>query len=189
MSTRITFAFMFLALGCGASQASETTTTTPATHERERASTPVEPSAVAAEPIVEVSATAPPMNAALHVEVMRMERQALELERVASLIVEARESALQENDPEVHPCEGGGAVESLRALGTSGVAGATFALDAVRSLEDWCLRRTQPEPNPRETRRLLRALESELSRSESNARAAQRNLIEAAATLRPVAGE
>lgn len=189
MSTRLPLAVMFLALGCGASQVSETTTTTPVAPERESPSAAVAPSEVAAEPTADVSTTAAPVNPALRVEVMRMERQALELERVASLIVEARESALQENDPEVHPCEGGGAVESLRALGTSGVAGASFALDAVRSLEDWCMRRTQPAPNPRETRRLLRALESELSRSESNARAAQRNLTEAAAALRPVAGE
>ena len=186
MSTRLSFAFVFLALGCGASQA---TPATRVTHENESPSTSVEPTEVAAEPTVEVSTTLAPSNPALRVEVMRMERRALELERVASLIVEARESVLHANDPDVHPCEGGGALESLRALGTSGVAGAAFALDAVRSLEDWCTRSTQPEPNPREQRRLLRALESALNRSESHARSEQRNLTEAAAALRPVAGE
>jgi len=176
------FAIVLLLVGgCGASQAGENTTA-------ERSEGSLSPPSRAADEESQAIGipSAEPTNPALRIELMRLERQARELERVASLVAEARESALHQND--TLPCEDGGAIESLRALGISGVAGASFALDAVNALQAWCMRRL-PDPNPREQRRVLRALESELSRCESHARAGQRNLIEAADALRPVIGE
>lgn len=118
-----------------------------------------------------------------------MERRAAELEHVATLIVAVREAILHDNTV---ACGVNNALEELRLLATSGVAGADSAIHVCAEIDAWCVRLTtgrQAEASARDQRHALRALESELSRNESQVRAERRMMLEDAEALRPMVGD